>query len=698
MGWAMFELGEVMGARGNVKAKKLKDGGTLYCCVTAAAAVDFGTLHLQLRGLDLGKHSGILRGKPDPFFVLSSQASQGGGNRIWYPAYRSEVLQSQASPAEWKGLDISMEKICGGERDRPILVEVYNYKKAGNHQIIGKFQTTVNGFMGAHQCTQGLGLEYHGQTNGQIIVVEAKAIGGKLSSTSTPMQLSASLPPQLSSPVVPIAAGVAASCPPSSAPVPEWTPDYSRPYLSESPISSSGPALPPPGSALPPALLPPAFDISDGPAYDPHATLQGTKKVPKFVDYLAGGLEINLSVAIDFTGSNGDPCLEGTLHYRCPNGEQLNDYEKALTAVGSIVARYDSDQRFPVLGFGAKNKNEIQHCFQVGTSSESIGIHGVLESYRSVFSTGLVMSGPMVFEEVIRHSALNAQRKWKENRAIGKQSYEILLILTDGAVTDVDQTRAAIKLACSSPLSIIIVGVGNDDFSSMRFLDHAHEDDIDMRDIVQFVEFSKYRDDRQALTKETLDGIPDQVVDYFYKRKRVMPLAAMSASQMDIVEEEHNSEYDFDLSVNVEEDGSIHLADGRQATWDATSYGTAAAFLPPATRPPTFNPSITSNSASLSASSAWTPSHSGHAPSSYCISKPASSVYIPLRSGHAPSTYSLTPPVSPGIHTNYGPYNQSTATVTQGVQTSRITTSTLTPYATPPVSPLRFTPYVNQSP
>ena len=49
-----------------------------------------------------------------------------------------------------------------------------------------------------------------------------------------------------------------------------------------------------------------------------------------------------------------------------------------------------------------------------------------------------------------------------------RSQYLILLIITDGAIHDMDETVAAIVAACELPLSILIVGVGNDDFSSMQ--------------------------------------------------------------------------------------------------------------------------------------------------------------------------------------------------------------------------------------
>ncbi|NXD88813.1 CPNE5 protein, partial [Halcyon senegalensis] len=71
-----------------------------------------------------------------------------------------------------------------------------------------------------------------------------------------------------------------------------------------------------------------------------------------FLDYIRGGTQINFTVAIDFTASNGNPSQSTSLHYLSPY--QLNAYTMALKAVGEIIQDYDSDKMFPALGFGAK--------------------------------------------------------------------------------------------------------------------------------------------------------------------------------------------------------------------------------------------------------------------------------------------------------------------------------------------------------
>lgn len=136
-------------------------------------------------------------------------------------------------------------------------------------------------------------------------------------------------------------------------------------------------------------------------------SLESSVQAPEFIDYLTGGCEINLAVAIDFTSANGDPRQPKSLHYLHRHhhlhrhSTEFNDYEKAIFAVGSILARYDYDQKFPVWGFGARFDGVVRHCFRCGSEHEVEGVVGVLEAYRSVFRSPWKMSLSRNFSEII---------------------------------------------------------------------------------------------------------------------------------------------------------------------------------------------------------------------------------------------------------------------------------------------------------
>eukprot|EP00593_Proboscia_inermis_P011614 CAMPEP_0171320068 /NCGR_PEP_ID=MMETSP0816-20121228/101589_1 /TAXON_ID=420281 /ORGANISM="Proboscia inermis, Strain CCAP1064/1" /LENGTH=107 /DNA_ID=CAMNT_0011816503 /DNA_START=95 /DNA_END=418 /DNA_ORIENTATION=- len=87
------------------------------------------------------------------------------------------------------------------------------------------------------------------------------------------------------------------------------------------------------------------------------------------------------------------------------------------------------------------------------------------------------------------------------------------------------QTIDAIcEAAATSPLSIVIIGVGDADFTAMEQIDGDKNElcnsagEPAQRDIVQFVPFNKYKLNGTRLAKETMAEIPGQIVQYFKSR------------------------------------------------------------------------------------------------------------------------------------------------------------------------------------
>ena len=81
-----------------------------------------------------------------------------------------------------------------------------------------------------------------------------------------------------------------------------------------------------------------------------------------------------------------------------------------------------------------------------------------------------------------------------ENLSKPVPDYFVLMIITDGVITDMQATKRAIIDNSNLPFSIIIVGVGNADFDGMEELDSDDQllslDGVTAtRDIVQFVPF-----------------------------------------------------------------------------------------------------------------------------------------------------------------------------------------------------------------
>ncbi|KAL9834902.1 LOW QUALITY PROTEIN: copine-1 [Geothlypis trichas] len=189
-----------------------------------------------------------------------------------------------------------------------------------------------------------------------------------------------------------------------------------------------------------------------------------------FLDNVMGGCQINFIVGVDFTASSGDPNSPDSFHYVSPDG--ISQYLIAIWSVGSVVQNYDTyvmiltdlvsmsdicDKLFPAFGFGAQVPPSWQHYF-------------------------------------------------------------ILLIITDGEITDLDQTRQAIVNASNLPVSIIIVGVGEANFKAMEFLDGdsgvlKSVTGEPAADIVQFVSFQQFKNaSQEALSQIVLAKVPKQLV------------------------------------------------------------------------------------------------------------------------------------------------------------------------------------------
>ncbi|RDD40590.1 Copine-8 [Trichoplax sp. H2] len=256
---------------------------------------------------------------------------------------------------------------------------------------------------------------------------------------------------------------------------------------------------------------------------------------PIFVDYIKNGTQINCTVGVDFTASNGNPRHPSSLHYNDP--DDLNVYQRAIVAVGAICQDYDTDKMFPALGFGAKlSSGVISHDFFLNGSSDDPncdGIEGVLEAYKQSLSN-VQLYGPTNFAPIISHVSKQAQQADENPGSSLCFSYQILLMVTDGIISDMDETKLAVIKASGLPMSIIIVGVGDTDFDEMDELDSdeqllSFEGNTAERDIVQFVEFQKFLEDGQIthssainLAREVLAEVPRQILEYM-RLKNVAP-------------------------------------------------------------------------------------------------------------------------------------------------------------------------------
>jgi uncharacterized protein YegL len=252
-----------------------------------------------------------------------------------------------------------------------------------------------------------------------------------------------------------------------------------------------------------------------------------------FADKLAKKrMQINLEIAIDYTYSNKPPDDPSSNHYLNPFG--LNDYEIAMKYCSDILAPYDADQLFPVYGFGGipavlngmpNYNNKVSHCFNINfqENAEIQGVENILKVYRQSLQK-IQLSGNTKFSFVIQKVMDNINHDLKYNKK--ENHYYILLILTDGVINDMRDTKDLIVEASSLPLSIVIIGIGEENFKDMEKLD-GDEDELEdskgkkrKRDIVQFIALNNFKKNKLLnkgtdFVEEVLKEIPRQIDEYY---------------------------------------------------------------------------------------------------------------------------------------------------------------------------------------
>ncbi|XP_070841681.1 copine-3-like isoform X2 [Chaetodon trifascialis] len=362
-------------------------------------------------------------GKSDPYLEFYKQTETG-----WQLAHRTEVVKNNLNPT-WRPFRIPLQSLCGGDMDKPIKVECYDYDNDGSHDLIGIFETTMTRLKEASRTSPA----------------EFECVNSKKKQKK-------------------------------------------KGYKNSGVVSVK------------------------------HCQVV---KEYSFLDYIMGGCQINFTVAIDFTGSNGDPRSPQSLHYISPQG--VNEYLSAIWSVGNVIQDYDSDKMFPAFGFGAQIPPtwQVSHEFPLNFNPANpfcAGVEGVVEAYRTCLPQ-VKLYGPTNFSPIINHVACFAKQALQQTAA---SQYYVLLIITDGVITDMDETRNAIVNASRLPMSVIIVGVGNADFSAMEFLDgddgclRSRTGEAAMRDIVQFVPFRQFQNaPSQALAQSVLAELPQQVASFF---------------------------------------------------------------------------------------------------------------------------------------------------------------------------------------
>ena len=112
-------------------------------------------------------------------------------------------------------------------------------------------------------------------------------------------------------------------------------------------------------------------------------------------------------------------------------------------------------------------------------------MEGLLENYITTLNT-VTMAEPTVYREVLEYAANDSVRAGSDTE------YTVVLLITDGGVTNLEQTKQVLVQLSRLAISVVLVGVGRGDMTHLKQLDSdkarlSAGDKQAVRDIVQFV-------------------------------------------------------------------------------------------------------------------------------------------------------------------------------------------------------------------
>ncbi|CAD6198984.1 unnamed protein product [Caenorhabditis auriculariae] len=232
-----------------------------------------------------------------------------------------------------------------------------------------------------------------------------------------------------------------------------------------------------------------------------------------FLDYVVSGTQLHFEIAVDF--SSAEPVHE--LDQRRFDGE----LHMAVRAIGGIIRDYTPNRLFPAFGIGAKIPPTFHESneFFLNFSLDPIcrGLDGVMDSYKKA-QTLVTPTKESKLAPVINYVTRMSHRS-----GFRGLHYHVLAIFTRGSVSDLKDIQQAVNAASEAPLSVIIIGMGEGDFSSLQKISSRKKDANGKRECVEFFQMKTLLNgaetpaqNKSRIAERALRNVPNHLVHFMH--------------------------------------------------------------------------------------------------------------------------------------------------------------------------------------
>ena len=235
------------------------------------------------------------------------------------------------------------------------------------------------------------------------------------------------------------------------------------------------------------------------------------------IDYLERDIHLNTTLAIDFSETD-----EINTHH-LEDGE-TTVFGNIMNNFMDVLWPYNEDEFFYIYGYGFElkkgNEEDSNILFPINRKNESPSIKkdDIISTYSNFLKVINFSKNKTNLDLIIKKFNEKIER---DIDSYNISDYNILLLFANNEIYDNNEFVNEIILSSNLPISVVIIGLGKGPFTQLENVQKNFMNFEDSnrnkakRKNFKFISFNKLDKNYQKTVKNSLIGIPNQMIEYF---------------------------------------------------------------------------------------------------------------------------------------------------------------------------------------